>query len=104
MRYYDPAAGRFTQQDSLEVLGDPGRGNRYQYAGDNPINYIDPTGKISFLTGVIIGLTVVSFFTGVGAVIAVGEFATYALTTVSLGTAFVGGVFGITCAFVPENC
>jgi len=43
-RYYDPGLGRFTQQDSIETLGDPSRGNRYAYAGDDPINNIDPRG------------------------------------------------------------
>jgi RHS repeat-associated protein len=47
-RYYNPGAGRWTQQDSVEVIGDPSRGNRYEYAGDNPMNYIDPAGR-SFL-------------------------------------------------------
>jgi len=44
-RYYDPSTGRFTQQDSVEVIGDPGRGNRYTYAGDNPGNRVDPAGE-----------------------------------------------------------
>ncbi|MGH2410394.1 MAG: RHS repeat-associated core domain-containing protein, partial [Chloroflexota bacterium] len=35
-RYYDPAAGRFTQEDPL--------GGGYGYAGDNPINVSDPAG------------------------------------------------------------
>ena len=43
-RWYNPQQGRFTQQDNLSFLGDPGHGNRYAYAGGNPINYIDPTG------------------------------------------------------------
>ncbi|WP_409332947.1 RHS repeat domain-containing protein [Trujillonella humicola] len=47
-RWYDPTTGRWTQQDSVEVLGDPGRGNRYEYAGSNPINRVDPTGMYSW--------------------------------------------------------
>jgi RHS repeat-associated protein len=43
-RYYDPATGRWTQQDTIEHLGDPARGNRYLYAGGDPINRTDPTG------------------------------------------------------------
>ncbi|MEU1587182.1 RHS repeat-associated core domain-containing protein [Micromonospora sp. NPDC005710] len=43
-RWYDPNTGRFTQQDSLSFLADPAIGNRYAYAADNPVNYVDPTG------------------------------------------------------------
>jgi RHS repeat-associated protein len=45
MRWYDPVTGRWTQQDSLETLADPSRANRYEYAGGNPANYVDPTGR-----------------------------------------------------------
>lgn len=42
-RYYQPAAGRFTQQDPA------GQGpNFYAYAGDNPVDQTDPTGRFSF--------------------------------------------------------
>ncbi|WP_234019152.1 RHS repeat-associated core domain-containing protein [Streptomyces sp. Tu6071] len=47
-RWYDPTTGRFTTQDKLSFLANPDRGNHYAYAGDDPINNIDPTGK-SFL-------------------------------------------------------
>ncbi|SMO84560.1 RHS repeat-associated core domain-containing protein [Geodermatophilus aquaeductus] len=46
-RWYDPASGRWTQEDSLETLADPSRANRYEYADGNPTNYVDPTGQIS---------------------------------------------------------
>jgi RHS repeat-associated protein len=35
-RYYDPSIGRFTQLDPL--------GEEYQYAGDDPVNFSDPSG------------------------------------------------------------
>ena len=47
-RWYDPTTGRFTQQDTLTHLADPQQGNRYAYAGDDPINNTDPTGNNLF--------------------------------------------------------
>jgi RHS repeat-associated protein len=44
-RYYQPALGRFTQQDDLVSPGDPANGNRYAYAGGDPINQSDPSGR-----------------------------------------------------------
>jgi len=35
-RFYDPNLCRFTQQDILNVVGDPLRGNRYAYAAATP--------------------------------------------------------------------
>ncbi|WP_243706052.1 RHS repeat-associated core domain-containing protein [Micromonospora sp. KC721] len=43
-RWYNPVQGRFTQQDNLSFIGNPQQGNRYAYAGGNPVNHIDPTG------------------------------------------------------------
>ncbi|WP_157431573.1 RHS repeat-associated core domain-containing protein [Actinomadura hibisca] len=45
-RFYDTGRARFTQQDSINIIGDPGNGNRYAYAGDNPSNNTDPTGAL----------------------------------------------------------
>jgi RHS repeat-associated protein len=44
-RWYDPAIGRFTQADS--VVPNPTMSisfDRYGYASNNPINYLDPSG------------------------------------------------------------
>lgn len=38
-RWYDPTTGRFLTPDPL--------GGGYAYANDNPVNYVDPTGKVS---------------------------------------------------------
>ena len=80
-RWYDTNTGRFTQQDSLNVIGEPDSGNRYAYAGDNPVNYTDPTGLYSWddwdddlatvgtMGGIggIVGGSIGSFVGGVGA-------------------------------------
>lgn len=46
------AGGTFTQQDSINMIGDPTNGNRYAYAAANPINNTDPTGLMSGEAGV----------------------------------------------------
>ncbi|SCC24963.1 RHS repeat-associated core domain-containing protein, partial [Gilliamella intestini] len=42
-RYYDPFTGRYITQDPLGILGGL---NSYQYAGSDPINWIDPLGLV----------------------------------------------------------
>jgi len=44
-RFYQPASGRWSQQDSIERPGDPTQGNRYAYTGADPVNHTDPTGR-----------------------------------------------------------
>lgn len=41
MRYYDPEVGRFITKDPIGFAGDI---NLYRYAGDNPVNWVDPYG------------------------------------------------------------
>jgi RHS repeat-associated protein len=49
-RYYDSTSGRWTQADILSGnLSNPQSLNRYVYAGDDPVNNVDPSGK-NFLT------------------------------------------------------
>ena len=49
-RYYNPANGRFTQQDAWSFMdtSDPLSLNLYAYCGNNPVMYADPSG--CFLT------------------------------------------------------
>jgi RHS repeat-associated protein len=44
-RFYDPSLGRFAQADSIIPSGLQGL-DRYTYVGNNPVNYIDPSGNV----------------------------------------------------------
>lgn len=47
-RIYDPKIGRFISPDPLaQKVSDPQTLNRYSYCGNNPLNYIDPSGYFS---------------------------------------------------------
>ncbi len=50
--YYQPALGRWTQQDPSGQVA-----NAYLYGGNNPVNFVDPTGfiGISTFTDIIAG-------------------------------------------------
>jgi RHS repeat-associated protein len=50
-RYYDPSTGQFLNRDpAVAITRQP-----YEYAADNPINRIDPTGLYNCLPGTEIG-------------------------------------------------
>ena len=46
-RYYDPTTGRWTQQDPEDRLGSATQGDRFLFAGGDPINLSDPSGLYS---------------------------------------------------------
>jgi RHS repeat-associated protein len=47
-RYYDPTTGRWTQPDPLSKFASPVQANRFLFAGGDPINRSDPSGREFF--------------------------------------------------------
>ena len=47
-RYYDAETGRWTQPDAMDQAGSLREGNLYVYVGQDPINYVDPSGTCIF--------------------------------------------------------
>ncbi len=78
-RYYNPGFGRWSQQDLVRGhLADPTSLNRYLYAGDDPVNFTDPSGAetlfdavASCLIGVITGFLTVFLPWGIAEFLAV---------------------------------
>jgi len=51
-RLYLPSFGRFDQRDPLGTWADPvNSGNAHTYAGNNPVNWSDPSGKLTITGG-----------------------------------------------------
>ncbi|PZE27263.1 hypothetical protein DEI86_07150 [Curtobacterium sp. MCBD17_028] len=46
LRWYLPSIGAWTQEDTLDAPLDPNNANRYAFAGDDPIDGSDPSGKV----------------------------------------------------------
>ncbi len=58
-RYYDPEIGRFLNADTLDYLGD-GEDlknlNSFTYCSNNPVNYRDDNGHLSFFVAIGLGI------------------------------------------------
>ncbi|WP_179100180.1 RHS repeat-associated core domain-containing protein [Leifsonia sp. ALI-44-B] len=61
-RWYIAATGSWTQRDTLDAPLDPINGNRYAYAGSDPINETDPTGLAP--NSCTVGMSVVTTLVG----------------------------------------
>ena len=61
-RYYNPANGRFTQQDAWSFMdaSDPLSLNLYTYCCNNPVMYVDPSGQFGVITTILAGATLIS--------------------------------------------
>ncbi len=90
LRYYQPRLGRWTQQDILENYGNPAQGNRYAYAGDDPINATDPSGASpeGAAIGAGIGGTLAAYLGG--ALVAAGCVGTFGLSCVAAAVVTAG--------------
>ena len=65
-RYYDPEVGRFISQDLVDYVQktDFGGLNLYAYCGNNPVMYVDPSGKFLLSIAIIVGLAVIGAIVG----------------------------------------
>lgn len=63
-RFYDPAAGRFINEDRIGFSG--GDANLYRYVGNNPVTRIDPSGQEGVASTVVDGI-----LSGVGGAIGI---------------------------------
>jgi RHS repeat-associated protein len=60
-RYYQPGIGRFLTTDPVEGFPtEPLSQHRYVYGNCNPVNYIDPSGKLSYVEQALVVATILS--------------------------------------------
>ncbi|MBV9803331.1 MAG: hypothetical protein JO130_09085, partial [Solirubrobacterales bacterium] len=76
-RYENPLDARWTQQDPLSHVSDLSQNDRYGFAGEDPVNLADPTGKglfsdiVAGVGEVVTGAGCVLVETGAGALVCV---------------------------------
>lgn len=93
-RAYNPELMRFNTPDSWSPFGVGGI-NPYVYCRNDPINFVDPTGHISWQAGVGIGLSVLSLVLTIvtaGAAIIVEGGIAAAMASVGVATLVLGAV------------
>ncbi len=52
-RDYNPAIGRYVEADPIGIKR--GQNHLYGYVGNNPVNFVDPDGKMAVVSGIILG-------------------------------------------------
>jgi RHS repeat-associated protein len=95
-RWYDPAAGRFIQADSIIPLQQGVQGwDRYAYANNNPLNYTDDSGHFAWFVSGGIGAAIGGIVGGVVySVCNRDNFSTSGLLTAIGAGAVAGGLIG----------
>lgn len=101
VRWYSSTAKRFLSEDPyFGTILRPRSVNRYTYAGSDPINFHDPSGKIFNLIGAAVGAVVGVVVQGVSDIIA-GEFSgPEAYIGAAIG-GFVGGLIVTSTGCIP---
>lgn len=96
IRWYNPTTGTWTQQDTLDAPLDPANANRYVFAGGDPINDGDPTGRLLYS---LIAKGISAFFAGksIGDVIEGGDGG-----AIISGAVFEAGCDGVSDALTVE--
>jgi len=99
-RYYNPGFGRWSQQDPVRGhLDDPTSLNRYLYAGDDPVNLVDPSGLGSItITGKCLGAIALALLGTSGGLWALGEI----LIAVNAALIALLGPVGVILAFIID--
>jgi RHS repeat-associated protein len=93
LRWYEPTTGTWTQQDTLDAPLNPNDANRYGFAGGDPINAYDPTGRNTFTD--YAGGCAVGAATNTGIGLGLGAITGGTGLAVSLGVGCVSGAIGV---------
>jgi len=90
-RYYDPTIQRWTQRDPEAHYRNPTEGNRYGYAGSDPVNSVDQSGRAECVVLILLcwqkqaEVAMTPYLIGAATLVVVGTLAV-ACTVVTLGT------------------
>jgi RHS repeat-associated protein len=112
-RYYNPVTGRFLSRDPLDgQLSDPKSLHKYLYAGGDPVNVTDPTGRAElFEQSFVVGGSLVAYPGLVAAGASVAEafcgfarFLAYAFSAWPSGAPNGTGIPGPVLKLIPYGC
>ncbi len=98
-RIYDPKLGRFLQADPLiQAPGNTQSYNRYSYAMNNPLKYVDPSGyswKLKDIVKIVVVIVISVVTYGAASAWAVGAYGASCTVMCSMATAsMIGGTVG----------